>query len=388
MNKNLIAIIALIVVPLSGLAVDVYVPSLPYIATFFGVSSNLSQSTITIYLAGYAISQLIAGIVCDIFGRKISTVVPLAAFSLISLCIVLAHDIYIVLFLRFLQGFMVGFFAVAQRAIIIDIFKEDVKKLQSMANYLTIVWSIGPVIAPVIGGYLQHLFSWQANFIFLLSYSTIALILVILFVPETLVTRGRFDMGYLYASYSTILRTKGYNLGVLCSGLLYLINISFSTVGAFIVERQMGYSPVVFGYCALLLGLFWFAGQMLNKILYRYSVESKLRVASSINIVIVAIAFIWSIFSFNIVQLILPLLALNICSSIVFGNYFVRNSTMFPQFAGNAGALQGAGLVLISSLGGTVINKFVSTNSAMPLMITYVVIVTLCFFITRLIKFN
>ncbi|MFO0319876.1 MAG: MFS transporter, partial [Neisseriaceae bacterium] len=316
------------------------------------------------------------------------TVVSLALFSLISLWIVLSHSIYIIMVLRFIQGFLVSFFAVAQRAIIVDIFKSDEKKLHSMANYIVIVWSIGPIVAPVIGGYLQHLFNWQVNFIFLILYSGLMCFLAIFFVPETLEKRIKLDINYMKESYTTILGNKSYILGFTCNGLLYILSISFSTIGAFLIERKMGYSPVVFGYCALLLGSFWFLGQMLNKILINYSTERKIMVASRINIVIALIALAWSMISFNIIQLILPLLFLNLSAAIVFGNYFIRNSTMFPRFAGNAGSLQGAGLLIITSIGGSIVNQFVSTSSAIPLITVYLLITVLCFVLTRMIKFN
>jgi Bcr/CflA subfamily drug resistance transporter len=386
-NKTLISIIALLVVPISGLSIDIYVPSLPAMVNFFKVNPNWVQNTITIYLVGYAISQLFAGIVCDIFGRKLATVIPLILYIFAAVGVLCVTQIQFIWLFRFIQGFMVGFFAVAQRAIIVDIYKDDERKLHSMAGYITVVWSIGPIIAPVIGGYLQHLFNWQATFVFLIIYSITVLILVILFVPETLVHKTKISLSYLFTSYITILGNKSYNYGYICNGLLYLIIISFSTIGAFLVQVKMGYSPVVFGYCALLLGMSWFFGQILNKMLIRYSIKQKLLIASLVNVIVAVVALLWSLLSFNLIELIVPLMVLNVSASVVFANYFIRNSTMFPKYAGNAGSLQGAGLLIVSSIGAALVNKLVPTTSASYLILVYLVITVLIFFITRRIKF-
>jgi len=386
-NRTLVSIIALMVVPISGLSIDIYVPSLPAMVNFFKVNPSLIQNTITIYLVGYAISQLFAGIASDIFGRRLSTVVSLALYILATIGVLLMPQIHVILLLRFVQGFMVGFFAVAQRAIIVDIYKHEEHKLHSMIGYITLVWSIGPIIAPVIGGYLQHLFNWQANFIFLVLYAIIVLCLVLIFVPETLQHKTSISLSYLFTSYMTILGNRSYNYGYICNGLLYLMIISFSTIGAFLVQVKMGYSSVVFGYCALLLGGSWFFGQILNKMLHRYSIQQKILSASLINVVIAIIALLWSQVSFNLLQLVLPLMFLNVSASVVFANYFIRNSTMFPKYAGNAGSLQGAGLLIVSSIGGFMVNHFVPTTSASYLIFVYLLITLLTLLITRRIKF-
>lgn len=383
MNRTFISIIALMVVPISGLSIDIYVPSLPYMAKYFQVSNHWVQNTISVFLVGYAISQLFAGIICDMYGRRIITIISLILYISITAIVLFSQNIQFIWICRCVQGFMVGFFASAQRAIIVDLYKNSANKLETMANNITIAWSIGPIIAPVIGGYIQHLFSWKANFIFLIAYAILVLFLVIFFVPETLENKIKVNISYIFTSYITILNNRSYNYGYICNGLIYLVGISFSTIGSFLVQDKMGYSSITFGYCALLLGIAWFIGQVLNKILTRYSIKQRLLVATSISILVAIIALIWSIFSVNLIQLVLPIIVLNILSATVFANYFIRNSLMFTKYAGNAGALQGAGLLIVTSIGGFIINQIVPITSAVYLMIVNLIIYIIVYILTR-----
>ncbi len=345
-------------------------------------------NTITIYIAGYAVSQLCAGIVSDIYGRKLTTLLSLIVFIAMNVAIIFASSINYVLLFRFIQGFSVGFFAVSQRALIVDLFKDDVKKLHNMMNYVTIAWSIGPIVAPAIGGYLEHIFNWQANFIFLIVYSVIMFMLVCIFVPETLQQKNKFNYGYIKESFNTILSTKNFNLALLCNGALYTATLSFSTIGTFMIESKMGYSPIIFGYCALLLGLCWFVGNILNRMLHNYTLSQKVIVASKGLLVVSILALAISFKFFNIFALVIPMAMYNIFAGFVFSNYFIFNATMFPRFAGNAGSILAGGFLIFAAVGGSILSKIIPTSSTVPLMVAYLILTLLCFAFTRMIRFQ
>ena len=388
MNKTLIAIISLMIVPISGLGIDIYVPSLPAMASYFGVGAHIVQYTITIYIAGYAVSQLFAGFVSDVYGRRITTLISLVVFGLMSLAIILFKQVDFILLCRFIQGFSVEFFAVSQRAIVVDVYANDSKKMQNMMSYVSIAWSIGPIIAPAIGGYLQHYFNWQANFIFLIVYICVAFTLFLFFVPETLKHKSNINLAYIRESYLTILTNKNFNWALLCNGTLYTIGISFSTIGAFIIEQQMEYSSIQFGYCALLLGVGWFIGNVLKRMLHRYSIQKKVFFATNVTLLIIIIAFILSFKWLNIYSLVVPIIVMNIFAGMIFASYFVFSATMFPRFAGNAGALYGSGFLFFTSIVGSILGRIISTTSATPLLLSYVVLTLICYISTRLITFK
>src|SRR3990167_3375173 len=182
-NKNFLAFLALFIIPISGLSIDIYVPSLPAVSHFFEVDKSLAQLTITVYMIGLGIMQFFAGSISDSFGRRKPFLIAMLIYISATLFIPFVKNIEQLLFLRFVQGIVIAVIVVPMRSVISDLFEGPA--YYKMANYMTMAWSIGPIIAPAIGGYLQHYFGWQANFYFLGVYSIISFILIALYLPDT-----------------------------------------------------------------------------------------------------------------------------------------------------------------------------------------------------------
>jgi predicted MFS family arabinose efflux permease len=158
---------------------------------------------------------------------------------------------------------MVGILITPIRAIIPDLFSG--KKMQQMMTYMTTAWSIGPIIAPVIGGYLQHYFDWQANFYFLLIYSLLMFGLVVFFLPETSVHRHDFKLRVIFRNYKEILSSPEYLRNVFSNGLLYSIILLFAVISPFLIQNVLHFSTVQYGHITLFIGLAWFLGSIINK---------------------------------------------------------------------------------------------------------------------------
>src|ERR1700743_3009560 len=122
-NKRLIekhqpiaTILSLALLPLSGFATDIYVPSLPDMAASMHVSSLQIQTTITLFLVSYGLSQLFIGSLIDSYGRYRIGVVSLLIFALASLVIALTHSINVIYAMRVIQGVTVGAVIAGKRA--------------------------------------------------------------------------------------------------------------------------------------------------------------------------------------------------------------------------------------------------------------------------------
>ena len=198
-KSNSIVAIALLIIPLLGLGIDIYIPSLPSLVNYFFTTKILVQTTLNIYIFGLGVSQIIAGNIVDAYGRRIPMIISLIIYAFLCICIINIHSISYMIWFRFLQGICAGFAAVSARSIFTDLFsgQEYYKK----ASYMTIAYSIGPVIAPFIGGYLQHFIGWHANFYFLLFYSLICLILVWRYFPETIIKRHAISVKSILSKY-------------------------------------------------------------------------------------------------------------------------------------------------------------------------------------------
>ena len=168
-----------LMIPLSGLVTDVYLPSFPEMQKMLHTHSGGIQLTLTYFLISYGISLLIAGSIVDSFGRYRIVLVALSVFLLSNLGIATVHDIHFIYLMRVLQGISAAFIVVGKRAFLVDIYSG--RKLQHYTSMLTIIWAMAPITAPFIGGYLQQAFGWTANFYLLAGYSLICLLLELFF---------------------------------------------------------------------------------------------------------------------------------------------------------------------------------------------------------------
>lgn len=153
-DKRIILILTLIAVPLTGIGLDVYVPSLPDIQHLFGVSQTAAKLSISCYLLGLGAYTLFSAFFIDGLKRRTAVMPAMLAFFILSLIIPFSPSMGVLSGLRFVQGLAVGGLNVPLRAMIAEV--SEGREFVKMLNMVTIAWAIGPIIAPVIGGYLHH----------------------------------------------------------------------------------------------------------------------------------------------------------------------------------------------------------------------------------------
>ena len=164
-QKLYFAILVNIIVPLAGISTDIYLPSLPAISTHFNVTKTFVQLTVASYVIAVGLAQLLAGPISDAYGRKNLLLIAIFTQLLAVLAIIFSPSIDWMILFRFVQGLGAAFMLVPARAILNDVFHGS--ELKKQFNYCTISFALGPTIAPFLGGYLQHYFGCQANFIFI-----------------------------------------------------------------------------------------------------------------------------------------------------------------------------------------------------------------------------
>ena len=371
-HANFMAVIAFLIVPMSGFAIDIYVPSLPIITKYFNVSAGITQITVTVFLIAYGISQFIAGNFLDAYGRRKITLISLILFSLFSLLIPFSPSIAIVLLLRFLQGLCVGFFAVAKRAIFLDLFNGD--KLHIILAYMTVAWSIGPIIAPGIGGYLQTYFGWQACFYFLAAYTFSLAILEFFFVPETIRQKNPLIVKSIINTYTFIFSHTKFSLALFGLGFAYAMVILFHLLGSFLIQNQLGYSALEYGNFAVIMGLAWMIGGIINRNLIRIDMLLKIKYAIFMVIIIGLIMFGLGLATLNLYSILIPAFITHIMAGLIFNNYFSFCLAMFPQYAGLAAGITGSGAYMITFLASSILAEILPTSSILSLASGYLVL--------------
>ena len=150
-------------------------------------------------------------------GRRPVLVSSLLGYVIVVFLIPWSDNIYVLLFLRLLQGIFAAGIGVIARALLTDAFTG--KTLKKYASYITFAWAIGSIFSPYLGGYLQHYFGWQAVFYFLSIYSTTVFLLVAIFLRETIPNRHRFQLPVITKNYKHVLTHKIFVAGALSCGL-------------------------------------------------------------------------------------------------------------------------------------------------------------------------
>lgn len=346
-NKFIATVLAFGMIPISGLATDIYLPSMPSMATEFNLPESSIQLTLSIFLISYGLTQFFAGSVVDSFGRYRISLISMFLFIISFLITVSTKNIMIIYAMRVMQGALAGLAVVSKRAFFVDVYEGEQRK--HYLSIMTIVWSVGPIIAPFIGGYLQKHFGWQSNFYVLAGYSLLLLILELMFSGETLKSRNPFHINFLLKEYDRMFRTKDFFYGMLMCGLSYAMVIFFNLCGAFIIEHKMGYSEVIAGYASLILGFAWMVGGFIGKALMNKAFLPKIRYANFIQLALIILMFAASYLTSNLYTLVAFAFAIHVTAGFIFNNYFAYCLGRFPNSAGLAGGLTGGVAFIITS---------------------------------------
>ena len=354
-QKKIATIITFFTIPLSGFMTDVYLPSFPSMARDLSVSETSIQLTLTCFFLSYGFAQLFVGSILDSVGRYKPLLISLAVLFVSSLAITFTDQVWLISFWRVVQGIGTAFVVVAKRAYFVDVY--DAERRKHYLSYFTIVWSCGPIIAPFLGGYLEELFHWQANFYFLAVYAALLFGAEAIFSGETIRVVKKFNLKKTVKLYRVMLRNKAFVLGILILGLAYSVVMVFNIAGPFVVEKHFNFNAVVIGYCTLILGISWMIGGILSKRFNFYSFPIKNKFAVITQLVLISILVILGIYFDTLYLLIAFAFLIHICSGFIFTNYFTNNMIYYPSNAGIAGGLIGGLLYIITSFSSFVISS-------------------------------
>jgi DHA1 family bicyclomycin/chloramphenicol resistance-like MFS transporter len=164
-------------------AIDAVFPAFPQIGRELGADKVAMQQVISVYLLAYAFMSLLHGALSDALGRKRVIVVGLVVFILASVGCALSRDMGTLLFFRGLQGLSAGVGYIIGRAVIRDLY--DGADAQRLMSQVSMIFSIAPAIAPIVGGWLLGWSNWMAIFWFLVAFSVVLLVITWRWLPET-----------------------------------------------------------------------------------------------------------------------------------------------------------------------------------------------------------
>jgi DHA1 family bicyclomycin/chloramphenicol resistance-like MFS transporter len=245
------------VVGLGALSIDMFLPSLPAIATAFGAAPATAQLTITLFLMAFAASQLVYGPLSDRFGRRWVLIGGLALYAVSGLACALAPTISILIGARVLQALGGGVGPVVARAVVRDLYERE--RAARVLSYMSMVQSLNPMLAPIVGGHVHEAFGWRAVFLVLAGLGTCFVALMTAGVRETNVHRDPDALrpGQMAHNAGVLLTDRSYLAYVLVNALMFGGQFAFISGSPFVLIEVLGVSPGVFGLCfgAVSLGI-------------------------------------------------------------------------------------------------------------------------------------
>ena len=241
----LTALLALLT-SVAPLSTDMYLPSLPSLTAELGATTAQGQLTLSAFLAGFAVGQIVHGPVADRHGRKRVILAGLAVFAVASLLCALATSIETLIAARFLQAAGGSASTVLARSVVRDLYSGP-RAGQELARMGVIV-AVVPAIAPVLGAGLEVTFGWRANFVVTLAIAVVGIGFVAMALPETLRQRRPDPIGpvTILRGFGVLLANPAYRAYVLMSSAAYGGLFAYLSASSFVLQGVYRLSPMGF----------------------------------------------------------------------------------------------------------------------------------------------
>lgn len=244
----------LLAVMLAGLAmlgpfsVDTYLPAFPDIEQTLDSDLIAVQQTLTAYMLSFAIMILWHGALSDAFGRRNIVLVSLAVFAIGSLGCAASHSIEYLWAFRVLQGVSAGAGVVVGRAIIRDLYQDAAAA--RLLSLVTMIFSIAPAVAPIMGGWIVKYSNWRAIFLSLFFYTVLLLYYCYKRLPETLPKSQRtpFNPSFLANSYKQIFRSPAFQLKAGAIAFNFAGLFLYVAAAPVFITRHLGLGPDQFAW--------------------------------------------------------------------------------------------------------------------------------------------
>ena len=372
-HKRIANLLAFALLPLSGLATDIYIPSLPMMATAMHVTNIQVQMTLTLFLISYGVTQLFIGSLLDSFGRYHISLYCLITFAVASIVIANVQNIYIIYIMRVIHGATVAGVVVSKRAYFIDLYTGD--KLKNYLSLFSIIWSTAPIIAPFIGGYLETAFGWKSNFYFLAGFAVVLAVLEHFYSGESLADFSKFHLKKIAGTYVDMFKTTSFTLGLVMLSLGFCMVMIYNLTGPFIIEHTLRLSPVIAGYSSLILGLAWLVGGLIGKATINRPFVKRVTINLSLQVLSVIVMLISIKYIHNLYALVFFAFIIHVAAGFTFNSFFTYCLSRFPKNAGIASGLTGGINYVIVSFFSYIIVLLIPAKDEYNLSYSYLILI-------------
>lgn len=263
----------------TSLSTDIYLPALPVMGKELHGNAEL---TITGFLLGFCIAQLIWGPISDHYGRRKPLMAGMVLYIIGSVGCALSHDISQIVFWRVFQALGACTGPMLARAMIRDLFTRT--RAAQMLSVLMMIMAVAPIAGPLIGGQLIAVASWHAIF-WLLAILGAVMLASLYWLPETLPLEKRVNASPVKAfkNYALLLRNTLFMRFTLCLAFYYVGVYAFVAGSPFVYISYFGINPQYYGwlFAVNIVGVV-IVSQANRHLVRHYPLEKLLKIAAVI----------------------------------------------------------------------------------------------------------
>lgn len=339
-SPALLALLAALVA-LGPLTVDMYVPAMPAMKDSLGTDISAMHLTLSLYLAGFAIFHLVCGPLADRFGRRPILLGGTGLFVAASLGCAFSTTVEELLIFRFIQGVGACVGPTLARTVARDVFGPT--RAARALSLIAMLMALAPAIAPTLGAVLLLWLPWPVIFLFLAFYGACMVLLIHVFLAESVPMRQSLHPGIILRNYRELFRDPLYLRVTIGSGMIYAGLMTYLSSSSFVYISMLGVPVQYFGFIFLTSVIGYMAGSGLSaRLTHNHEPEYVVLMGTLLAAASGAAMLLGSfVFPMSITAILTPMVFYSTAMGLVLPNAMAIALRPFPNIAGTASAMLG-----------------------------------------------
>lgn len=361
-------------VALGPLSVDVYLPAMPTMMAALDTDIRHMHLTLSTYLTGFALFHLACGPLADRFGRKPILIGGTVLFVLACVGCSLSTTVEELLVFRFIQGVGACVGPTLARAVARDVFGPT--RAARALSIIAMLMALAPAVAPTMGSILMLWLPWPSIFIFLAVYGVAILILIQVFLAESLPKRQSLHPVSIMRNYAELFRSPKFIVATFASSLVYAGLLGYLSSSSFVYIDMLGVPVQYFGLIFLTSVAGYMLGSALSARMSRNHDSEKTVLVGAV-LATLATATMWGgakLFPASVAVLMLPMVLYATGMGLMLPNAMAVALSAFPHIAGTASALMGFIQMALSASATALVGVYL-TDTPAP-MLNFMVLMT------------
>lgn len=358
------------------LSLNILTPALPGLIRTFDTHPGTAQLTLSLYLAGMAISQLVLGTLSDRFGRRPVMLGGLALTVITSFAALATTSISGLIVARTLQAFGATTGIVIGRAVIRDLYDRD--RAASMIGWVTMAMVVAPMIAPLIGGALDTAYGWPSIFACIGFCAAAVLAWAVFLLPETRTIAAGAGLVRVSEEAALLLTNRVFVGYVLVAAFNSAMFFTFLGGAPHVVVTIMHRSSIEYGVWFAIISVSYMAGNFAaGRWSARFGIDAMISSGVTVTVIGAAVGIVWVLLEpyGGPAQIFTPQLIIGFASGFMLPSAIAGAVSVRPQAAGAASGITGFAQMGLGAATAQLIGHLLDgAASALPLALIVLVL--------------